>query len=247
MAIQACKVISAAGLVRLNAMVADAVAQGFAPHGDIMPVADGELVLIMVKKDTGIDGCTVISADGLVRLSMQLADAVVDGFSPHGDIITLPSGDYVMVLVKGGDSGGGGTGDITSAQITDASTVGKSVLTAASAAAARTAIGAGTSNLALGTTSTTAKAGDWKPAAADISDASTVGRSVLSAADAAAARSAIGAGVGNSNLVIGTTASQAKAGNWKPAANEITDATAFGQSLIKAADAAAAKALLGIS
>lgn len=246
MAIQACKVISAAGLVRLNAMVADAVAQGFAPHGDIMPVADGELVLIMVKKDTGIDGCTVISADGLVRLSMQLADAVVDGFSPHGDIITLPSGDYVMVLVKGGDSGGG-TGSVTSDQITDASTVGKSVLTAANAAAARTAIGAGTSNLALGTTSTTAKAGDWKPAAADISDASAVGRSVLSAADAAAARSAIGAGVGNSNLVIGTTASQAKAGNWKPAANEITDATAFGQSLLKAADAAAAKALLGIS
>lgn len=246
MAIQACKVISAAGLVRLNAMVADAVAQGFAPHGDIMPVADGELVLIMVKKDTGIDGCTVISADGLVRLNEQLAAAVVGGFSPHGDIITLASGDYVMVLVKGGDSGGG-TGSVTSAQITDASTVGKSVLTAANAAAARTAIGAGTSSLALGTTSTTAKAGDWKPAAADISDASTVGRSVLSAADAAAARSAIGAGVGNSNLVIGTTASQAKAGNWKPAANEITDATAFGQSLLKAADAAAAKALLGIS
>lgn len=246
MAIQACKVISAAGLVRLNAMVADAVAQGFAPHGDIMPVADGELVLIMVKKDTGIDGCTVISADGLVRLSMQLADAVVDGFSPHGDIITLPGGDYVMVLVKGGDSGGG-TGSVTSDQITDASTVGKSVLTAANAAAARTAIGAGTSNLALGTTSTTAKAGDWKPAAADISDASAVGRSVLSAADAAAARTAIGAGVGNSNLVIGTTASQAKAGNWKPAAIDVTDSGAFGRQLMQCADQAAAKTLLGIS
>ncbi len=246
MAIQACKVISAAGLVRLNAMVADAVAQGFAPHGDIMPVADGELVLIMVKKDTGIDGCTVISADGLVRLNEQLAAAVVGGFSPHGDIITLPSGDYVMVLVKGGDSGGG-TGSVTSDQITDASTVGKSVLTAANAAAARTAIGAGTSNLALGTTSTTAKAGDWKPAAADISDASTVGRSVLSAADAAAARSAIGAGVGNSNLVIGTTATQAKAGNWKPAAIDVTDSGAFGRQLLQCADQAAAKTLLGIS
>ncbi|QIC89616.1 hypothetical protein F0336_14135 [Serratia liquefaciens] len=35
-------------------------------------------------------------------------------------------------------------GDITSSQITDATTVGKSVLTAADAAAARTAIGAGT-------------------------------------------------------------------------------------------------------
>jgi hypothetical protein len=37
----------------------------------------------------------------------------------------------------------------------------------ADAAAARTAIGAGTSSLAIGTTSTTAKAGDWKPAITD--------------------------------------------------------------------------------
>lgn len=243
MAIQACKVISAAGLVRLNAMVADAVAQGFAPHGDIMPVADGELVLIMVKKDTGIDGCTVINADGLVRLSMLLADAVVGGFSPHGDIITLPSGDYVMVLVKGGDSGGG-TGSITSAQITDASTVGKSVLTAANAAAARTAIGAGTSNLALGTTSTTAKAGDYAPAWSEITGKPAV---IAAGADAAAARAAIGAGIGNSNLVVGTLATQAKAGNWQPTVAEISNAGAFGRQLLQAADQAAAKTLLGIS
>lgn len=38
----------------------------------------------------------------------------------------------------------------------------------ATAADARSAIGAGTSNLAIGSTSTTAKAGDWKPAASDI-------------------------------------------------------------------------------
>jgi hypothetical protein len=243
MAIQACKVISAAGLVRLNAMVADAVAQGFAPHGDIMPVADGELVLIMVKRDTGIDGCTVISADGLIRLSMLLADAVVDGFSPHGDIITLPSGDYVMVLVKGGDSGGG-TGDITSAQISDATTVGKSVLTAADAAAARTAIGAGTSNLAIGTTSTTAKAGNYAPTWAEVTGKPAV---IGAGADAAAARAAIGAGIGNSNLVIGTTATQAKAGNWKPVVADITDSGDFGRQLLQCADQAAAKTLLGIA
>lgn len=243
MAIQACKVISAAGLVRLNAMVADAVAQGFAPHGDIMPVADGELVLIMVKKDTGIDGCTVISADGLVRLNEQLAAAVVGGFSPHGDIITLPSGDYVMVLVKGGDSGGG-TGSITSAQITDASTVGKSVLTAANAAAARTAIGAGTSNLALGTTSATAKAGDYVPTWTEVTGKPAV---IGAGADQAAARAAIGAGIGNSNLVVGTLATQAKAGNWQPTVAEISNAGAFGRQLLQAADQAAAKTLLGIS
>ncbi|UEM46153.1 hypothetical protein SEA_PINKCREEK_93 [Mycobacterium phage Pinkcreek] len=76
---------------------------------------------------------------------------------------------------------------------------------------ARTAIGAGTSNLALGTTSTTAKAGDYQPTAANISDATATGRSVLTAADATAARTAIGAGT--SSLALGTTASTALAGN----------------------------------
>lgn len=48
----------------------------------------------------------------------------------------------------------------TAAQISDATATGRSVLTAADAAAARTAIGAGTSNLTLGTTGSTAAAGD---------------------------------------------------------------------------------------
>lgn len=44
--------------------------------------------------------------------------------------------------------------------ISDSTATGRSVLTAADAAAARTAIGAGTSNLAIGTTGTTAAAGN---------------------------------------------------------------------------------------
>lgn len=48
----------------------------------------------------------------------------------------------------------------TAAQVSDASAVGRSVLTAADGAAARTAIGAGTSSLALGTTAATAAAGN---------------------------------------------------------------------------------------
>lgn len=48
----------------------------------------------------------------------------------------------------------------TASQISDSTTVGRSVLTAADAAAARSAIGAGTSSLALGTTSSTAMRGD---------------------------------------------------------------------------------------
>jgi hypothetical protein len=80
----------------------------------------------------------------------------------------------------------------TASQVSDSTTVGRSLVTAVDAAAARTAIGAGTSSLGLGSTSSTAKRGDYAPAAADISDASTVGRSVLKATDAAAGRSALG-------------------------------------------------------
>lgn len=48
----------------------------------------------------------------------------------------------------------------TAAQVSDATAVGRSVVTAADAAAARSAIGAGTSSLALGATGTTAAAGN---------------------------------------------------------------------------------------
>jgi len=68
---------------------------------------------------------------------------------------------------------------------------GKALVTAADAAAARTAIGAGTSNLAIGTTSSTAKAGDYQPSSTNISDSTATGRSLITAANAAAARAAI--------------------------------------------------------
>lgn len=77
------------------------------------------------------------------------------------------------------ESGGGGS-TVTSADITDATTIGREVLTAADAAAVRTAIGAGTSNLVLGTTASTALAGN------------------------------------TALLEIGTTATTAKAGNYQP-------------------------------
>lgn len=66
---------------------------------------------------------------------------------------------------------GGSGGTITAADITDATVVGRNVLKAADASAARTAIGAGTSNLAVGTTSTTAKAGNYVPTSAEVSTA----------------------------------------------------------------------------
>lgn len=124
-------------------------------------------------------------------------------------INNTPPDENGNVAVAGG--GGGGTtsawADITgkpatfppeththtAAQISDATTVGRNVLKAADAAAARTAIGAGTSSLAIGTTSTTAAAGDHTHTAANISDSTSTGRSLMTAASAEAARTAIGA------------------------------------------------------
>lgn len=58
----------------------------------------------------------------------------------------------------------------TTADISDGTTIGRNVFKAADGPAIRTLIGAGTgnSNLALGTTSTTAKAGDYQPAWTDV-------------------------------------------------------------------------------
>lgn len=53
--------------------------------------------------------------------------------------------------------------------ISDSTTVGRGLVTAADAAAARALIGAGTSSLALGTTSSTAKAGNYVPTWAEVS------------------------------------------------------------------------------
>lgn len=98
----------------------------------------------------------------------------------------------------------------TASSISDSTTVGRAVVTATDAAAARTAIGAGTSSLAIGTSGSTAKAGNYAPAAADISDSTSTGRSVLTAASQSAARTAIGA------VAIGTSSTTAKVGNYTP-------------------------------
>lgn len=92
----------------------------------------------------------------------------------------------------------------------------------------------------IGNTGTTAKAGNWVPAWSDVTGKPAV---IAAGADAAAARSAIGAGT--SNLTIGTTATTAKAGNYQPTAANISDATAVGRSVLTAVDAAAARTAIG--
>lgn len=108
-------------------------------------------------------------------------------------------------------------GTITAAAITDSTVVGRAVLKAVDAAAARAAIGAGTSNLTLGTTSSTAKAGDYTPSWTEVTSKPTV---IAAGTTQAEARAAIGAGT--SSLVLGTTASTAKAGNYTPTWAEVS-------------------------
>lgn len=69
----------------------------------------------------------------------------------------------------------------------------------------------------IGTTATTAKAGNYTPAWDDVTGKPAV---IAAGADAAAARTAIGAGT--SNLTIGTTASTAAAGNHTHTAAAVT-------------------------
>lgn len=157
----------------------------------------------------------------------------------------IPSSDLASAVQTALTLAGTALQSVSSTSISDSTATGRSLITAASATAARTAIGAGTSDLVLGTTSTTALAGNYAPTSTSISDATTVGRSLLTSASALAARAVIGAGT--SNLTLGTTSSTALAGNYAPTASNISDSTSLGRSLITAADAAAARTALGIT
>lgn len=77
-----------------------------------------------------------------------------------------------------------------------------------------------------------------------IADATATGKDLLRSADAAAARTAIGAGT--SSLALGSTSMTAAAGNHTHTADGITDATVTGKALIRAADAAAARTALAV-
>ncbi|GAA3718229.1 hypothetical protein [Streptomyces tremellae] len=90
-------------------------------------------------------------------------------------------GTVVGAVTREGITGAAG-GDVTAADITDATATGRSVLTAASAAAARSAIGAGTSSVALAGsgTATTGAHSDHTHAAPAVPTASQVTASAIS-------------------------------------------------------------------
>lgn len=102
----------------------------------------------------------------------------------------ISTGGYPVEVLTPDDATGGQ--NVTSNDITDATDTGKQLLTAENAAAARKAVGAGTSDLKTGTAATDAKPGDYQPAAADITDATDIGKKILTAKDAAAVKTLLG-------------------------------------------------------
>jgi hypothetical protein len=104
---------------------------------------------------------TAITQAGL-NASAALAAANAKYVKPAGGI---PEADLSTAVQAKLDATGTA---ITATSITDSTAVGRSVITATDAAAARSAIGAGTSTLTLGTTASTAKAGNYTPTKSDV-------------------------------------------------------------------------------
>lgn len=135
----------------------------------------------------------------VVALAEEIAadvNGIVASIGNLADLDTTAVGNLVAAINEIFAAGGGG-GPVTSEDITDATSVGKAVLTAASQAAARTAIGAGTSSLVIGTGAGDAKAGNYQPSWSDITSKPAV---IGAGATAADARTAIGA-VSSSDVV----------------------------------------------
>ncbi|EKG0328519.1 DUF1737 domain-containing protein [Pseudomonas aeruginosa] len=182
------------------------------------------------------------------QIERFMTEAIADGWQPLGaPILFYPDDKAVYQALVKGTPDGSGTGPVTIVvdDITDASAIGKSLLTAVNDGDGRAAIGAGTSNLQLGTTATTAKAGDYAPAWGDVTGKPAV---IAAGTDAATARGAIGAGT--SSLAIGTTATTAAAGDHNhaitadaasglAAASSVQDAFVAVSARIKALESAA--------
>lgn len=109
--------------------------------------------------------------------------------------VLIGAGNEVQVTYSDGASSSAGNLDLSGVtasasvdSLVGATNLGKSLVAAADAAEARDLLGAGTSSLTLGDTASTAKPGDYRPAVAQISDATAPGRNLLKVAAPTAAK-----------------------------------------------------------
>lgn len=147
-----------------------------------------------------------ISRTGRVT-TLQVQRALADIVEVLGD---APQGTAASVqarIAAAEDAGGGGP--IAAADITDSTSAGRAILTAADAAAQRTAMGV--------------PATSHTHVADDISDATTIGKTIAKAADVAAARSALGLG----------TAATSASGDFATAGHTHSDYMTHGQAMAR--------------
>lgn len=135
-------------------------------------LADGSVTQNKLSATGGASG-QVLSTDGtnLNWATISGSGSVPDATTSAKGIVQLAgdlAGTAAAPTVPGLASKANTVHTHTASQISDSTTTGRAVLVAVDASAARAAIGAGTSNLAIGTTSTTAKAGDYAPTKADV-------------------------------------------------------------------------------
>lgn len=192
-AVTGCKVIEADGYERLDKIVHDAVLDGYAPYTRIIRGENSHWLVTLIK-GTPPGGSSSASDDISVTWAdiSGKPDVIAAGKTPDEARKAIGAGTSSLAIGTTETTAKAGNYKPASEDITDISNVGKSILKSADAAAVRKAIGAGTSDLALGTTSLTAKPGDYKPKAADISDASTLGRQILQATDKNAVKTLLG-------------------------------------------------------
>lgn len=161
---------------------------GVTDHGALTGLGDDDHTLYALADGTRGSFAAPLGAD-----DNYVTDAEKSALHAHGNKAALD-------LVSGTN-----TGDQTLPTWTTIAGKPAVVAEGATQADARTAIGAGTSSLVIGTGAGDAKAGNYQPTAANVSDSTTTGRALLTAADAAAARTTLGLGT------AATTASTAYA------------------------------------
>lgn len=214
MAITEYKVIKA-HLDSIEQAMASAIGAGFQPVGQpVMQFPAEKTVLQVVAKGASstITDYRIIKAP-IESISAAMADAIADGYQPFERPIMLYPADKTMLqaVIKGSADGGGEQVTIVVANITDASDIGKTLMTAEDEEAARDAIGAASAE----DIPTVPAAPTWET----LSGKPAV---IAAGADQQAARAAIGAGTGNSNLELGSGADQAAPGNHSHGIGDIT-------------------------
>jgi hypothetical protein len=166
-----------------------------APAGALVPMYDLQLRPITSVRTSetlgtfpafyGAAAVGVLDA-GSVQLPINSIEALAAGLAAEArtlnlqrlldalqaSVADLVTHEQLDARLSGLGGGGGGGGDLV---VTDFMRL---VLQESAGSGVRSRIGAGTSSLALGTSSSTAKAGDWKPALSDLSDAGAAGREV---------------------------------------------------------------------